>query len=257
MIPEERRNKILMLIEEMGSASIADLSKRFFVSEMTIYRDLNVLESTGRIHKTYGGVMSNKPTIKMDFNQRLDTNKDAKEIIGAAAAGLVKDGDCIIMDASTSCLMMIPGLLLLNSLTIFTNGSAVFSQLSNRNNCELYSTGGQLYADTNWLVGPETTRFIRNIHADKCFLSAACVSIAEGATVPVSLISEVEQVMAESSDETILLVDQSKFGHVSRFKVLPLDACNLLVTDAESGDPFVSKLIKKKINILHAIGNFR
>lgn len=252
MIPEERRKKILESLEGKSSATVTELGLKFNVSDMTIHRDLKFLESIGSVRKTFGGVILNDAKIETDFSRRLDTNREGKQIIGHLAVNQIEDGDCIILDASSTCVMMIQELMRFKKLTIFTNGCHMLNRLAESKSHKIYSTGGQIYEDTNWLVGPSTIHFIKKIHANKCFLSAAGLSIPEGLTVPIAEISEVEQAMREASNEVILLADKSKFRRISHFRVFSLDEVDLLISDAEKDDLFVSELMALDINILLA-----
>lgn len=60
MLPIERQNRIREIIKEKQHIKIADLSKLFGVSEMTIHRDLKPLLDDGFIIKTFGGITYNR-----------------------------------------------------------------------------------------------------------------------------------------------------------------------------------------------------
>lgn len=57
MLPFNRRQQILTLLDERGSVSIAHLSHVFQVSEMTVHRDLDELAAEGLLRKVRGGAM--------------------------------------------------------------------------------------------------------------------------------------------------------------------------------------------------------
>lgn len=235
MIPAERRQKMLELIKENGSASISELAKEFTISDMTVHRDLRILEVGGYIQKTHGGAVLSPYNVETDYDRRLKLNPKPKDLIGKAAAGLVKNGDSILLDQSTTSLALISHLKNKQDLAIFTTSVAALSKLKDLasvNHFEIYSTGGHLYEETDGFIGPSTTSFLENIHVDKCFISASGICYPEGITDPIPLIAEVKKCMANSSTEVYICIDKTKFGRLSHFKIIPLEKVDLVISDA-------------------------
>ncbi|PRS06200.1 hypothetical protein C6W22_15385 [Bacillus atrophaeus] len=56
MLPINRQQKLIEWLKEEGALRIADISARFGVSEMTVYRDVNQLAKTKQVIKTSGGI---------------------------------------------------------------------------------------------------------------------------------------------------------------------------------------------------------
>ncbi len=109
LLPLERRQQILDLIKKRKSITVAHLSKTFYVSEATIRRDLNKLEKENLIKRSYGGaVLVDGLNAEIPLSVRVSEQKSAKDIIGKLASQLVKDGDIIIVDSSSTTLKMIP-----------------------------------------------------------------------------------------------------------------------------------------------------
>ena len=57
MLAIERRNAILAKLHAEGKVIVADLSRKFDVTEETIRRDLEKLDREGLAKKTYGGAV--------------------------------------------------------------------------------------------------------------------------------------------------------------------------------------------------------
>ena len=57
MLAAERRNEILAQLKEQGKVIVADLSKKYDVTEETIRRDLEKLERDGFAERTDGGAV--------------------------------------------------------------------------------------------------------------------------------------------------------------------------------------------------------
>lgn len=62
MFPEERREKILAILNEQGRCRVAHLAKQLAVSEVTIRMDLDILEKQGLLLRTHGGAILNPKT---------------------------------------------------------------------------------------------------------------------------------------------------------------------------------------------------
>ena len=120
-----RNSHILQLLREQGYVSVDDLSQALGVSQMTIRRDLKDLEQMGLVNRYHGGA-SLKPE-RGDFEWpvllRETEYLGVKRQIGKVAAGLVKDGDVVILDAGTTTLQ-VAGHLAQNRLTVASNFSA-------------------------------------------------------------------------------------------------------------------------------------
>ena len=250
MIPAERRQRMLQVINQQGTATIIQLSDQFAVSEMTIHRDLKVLESIGRVEKTYGGVILRQAQVVTDFERRRLLNIEAKQIIGKTAASLVEDGDTILIDASSTCLQMIPDLALKNDLTVFTTGLTALLQLSAFPNIELHGTGGQVPKGTNSFSGALAIETLKNIHVDKCFMGAAGINPPYGITDPILSVAEVKKFSASAANEVIILADRSKLGRVTKFNVLSFKEIDLIITDAEEDSPCIKDIREQKVELL-------
>ena len=102
MLAIERRNAMLNALSIEGKVVVSELAKQFGVTEETIRRDIEKLEKEGKAKKTYGGAVSNvAPSIDLPYNVRKKENTDLKQIIAENVAAMIKDGDHIMLDASS------------------------------------------------------------------------------------------------------------------------------------------------------------
>ena len=250
MIPAERRQKMLTVISQQGTATIAQLSDQFAISEMTVHRDLKFLESTGKVEKTYGGVIVRHSQVETEFERRRLIGTYAKQLIARAAADMIENGDSILLDASTSVLFLIPFLESKKNIIVFTTGITVTQQLSSFENIEVHCMGGMILNDTDSFTGSMTIDNLKKIHADKCFMGCAGITPSYGISDPLLPIAEVKKFSAAASNEVIVLADRSKFGRETRFKVLPFDELDLIISDAEEDAPCVKEIMEKKVELL-------
>lgn len=94
----ERHNRILALLQQFGSISVAQLAERFKVSEVTIRKDLSYLEQQKKLYRTHGSAILISPYISdRHVNEKEKRNVAEKRAIGAFAASLIAQDDSIII----------------------------------------------------------------------------------------------------------------------------------------------------------------
>lgn len=254
--PPERRQQILEDINHLDENMVPTLSEKYGVSEMTIRRDLKILESSGYIKRTHGGAVrwprpaAEPAVLTREKRQKLFAAQKAR-IARYAAQELVANGDIIILEGGTTIVAMAPYLAEKEDLTVVTNGLHTTNELQRY--LPLSSTiicaGGILRPESSTFVGPVTERFFREFHANRLFLSATGLTLKAGLTDPRMLETQVKQAMAASADEVILLLDSSKFGIKSLMTVLDLSEIKLLITDENAPDEVVQGLQARGVKV--------
>ena len=122
MLAIERKNEILAILQKEQRVLVSELSKRYDVTDETIRRDLEKLENEGFVKRTNGGAVLNKnKNVDMPLRIREKTNRDEKQVIAGLVAGLVEEGDRIMLDASSTSLMIAKELKEMKKLTVITN----------------------------------------------------------------------------------------------------------------------------------------
>lgn len=245
MFPVERRNEILKIVQERGTIKIVELSTLLRVSEMTIHRDLQKLEASGLLEKSYGGVhVRHTLTSEPDYMTRTHESVPEKNDIGAYAAQFVQDGDSLIVDASTTALYFVQHLRSKRDLTIITTGLNPQMELASMDGFTVYAAGGMLSRSTGCYVGHHVTDFLSTVHADKCFIGANSIDVEHGVTDPYYLESEVKRKMVTASEQVFLLADHTKFGRVSMHRSFPLSQIDMIVTDGRANNPCLEEFDK-------------
>ncbi|HEU5014253.1 MAG TPA: DeoR/GlpR family DNA-binding transcription regulator [Roseiflexaceae bacterium] len=253
--PQERQQQIIKDIGTLDDNIIPRLSQKYGVSEMTIRRDLKVLEETGLIKRTYGGAVRwpEPPLLVRDKRQTLAQSQKAR-IARYAAEYLVQHGDIIILEGGTTATAMATYLADKDDLTVVTNGMATAEELRRHLplSATIIATGGILRPESSTCVGPVTERFFREFHANRLFLSATGLTLQEGITDPKMLETQVKRAMIASAGEVIMLVDSTKFGVRSLMKVLDWGEIAMLVTDDNASDIMRAGLREKGVEVVVA-----
>jgi DeoR/GlpR family transcriptional regulator of sugar metabolism len=168
----------------------------------------------------------------VDVHQSLrdETDMRRKEI-AACAAGLVRSGEVILIDGGPLAAFLAEELLEKKNLTVITNAIDVFDVLRANPEIILILTGGAYRHTSQALVGPTAEGALRELRADKLFLTVAGVSLDFGLSH--TNISEVtiKQAMIRSAREVILLADHTFFGQESVIQIAPPTVVHKLVTD--------------------------
>jgi DeoR family fructose operon transcriptional repressor len=253
MFAAERRRKIAQIVNGQGSCSIAELSRVFDVSEMTIHRDLSALEHMGVLRKTRGGALAAEPyTIPLDYQGRLQALQAEKDAIGRRAAEFIRDGETIILEASTTSLSVVRHCRNLTNVIIYTNSPLVVIEGAQLPRVEIYCCGGLLARRTMAIVGPEAERALANLRADKCFVGANGLTLEDGVTDPLPLEASVKRVMVEVSQEVYVVATHDKLGRVSPQVSVPLEAIDVVITDQASDQEFLQALTERGIRCVVA-----
>jgi DeoR/GlpR family transcriptional regulator of sugar metabolism len=234
MLTEQRRRRIIELLQSSGVVNAEELVSAFKVSQMTVWRDLIALEKQGKLRRVRGGAarlddLDSEPL----YRSKQVINKETKRAIALyAAQHFVEADDIIILEAGTTVGAMISFLRQPN-LTIMTNGLGNLNELSLLvPDAAVLSCGGILRDVALTFVGPQAEEFFRAVRARTLFLGATGLTISDGITDPNPLEIQVKRVMAESASRVVLLIDSSKFGLRSLTPILPFERIAAIITDA-------------------------
>ena len=130
MKPRQRQAAILEHLQKQGKCSVEDLAHYFDTTGTTIRKDLVLLENSGAVIRTYGGVVLNKDEADPPIDHKTLINTHQKALIAEAAVKFIHDGDSIILDAGSTVLQMIPLLSRFNNITVMTNSLHIVNALS-------------------------------------------------------------------------------------------------------------------------------
>lgn len=226
---EERKMRILQILDQEHRAVVPDLAARLHVSEDTIRRDLRDLQASDLVRKTHGGVLRHvaPPTA---FEVRMGVEAGLKAAMGQRAAELVEDGDTIIIDGATTALSVARGLRA-NNARVLTNSLEVAQILSEQKRFELIVLGGKWDATHRQMVGLLTIEQVQRYSVDKLFVGIGALDRRYGLTEASEEDAAVKRAMIEVSQQVIGLADHTKLGRVSFVRVMPASSIDVLITD--------------------------
>lgn len=251
MLAIERRNAILSRLSMEGKVVVSDLSKEFSVTEETIRRDLEKLDNDGLAKKTYGGAVKvENSNVDLPFHIRKQSNVESKQKIATIIADMIKDGDYIMLDASSTALNVVKAILHRKKITIITNSIEILFELCNKPDWTIISTGGTLKEGGLSLVGHQAERMISGFHVDIAVCSCKGIDFESGITDSNEKDSEMKKAFFASATNKVLAVDSSKFNKISFVKVCGLSDINTVVTDTNPGDEWQNRLRESQVELV-------
>jgi len=255
LLAEQRRRKILDLLEQEGQITVRDLVERFSISAVTVRSDLDALSSTGAVVRSHGGAVRQLEATR-DYPLRLKASlhRAEKAQIGRAAADLVQPGEVIILDSGTTTTEIARQLKerALHGVTVITNAMNVVSELAEAPGISVICIGGLLRPVSHSFVGPQAETMLKDLHADRLFLAVDGFDLEAGATTPDVLEAQLNSCMMTVSKETSVVADFSKLGRRSVSRIGSIQQIHRLITDAKAPDDFVQALRARGIEVIQA-----
>lgn len=255
ILTEERKRAILDILQEKTAVSVGELSDLFNVSDVTIRKLLNELDSFGFLKRTRGGAVSLSTSIR-EFGEKEKEKKNIKEkqAIARIAYDYINDGDTVFLDAGSTTLELVR--LIKNgskrNIVVVTNAINLAVELIEAEDIELILIGGNVRHQIFSCVGSITERAIESLFYDKVFMGANSIDFEHGITTPNIFEAQVKQIMLKSAKEKILLADFSKFNQTSLAKVCPVSTIDLMITDHNLKAENIEQIRDLGVNIVVA-----
>jgi DeoR/GlpR family transcriptional regulator of sugar metabolism len=229
-----RRQQILQLLSGTGYESIQALSHALGVSEMTVRRDLDQLQSKGLIRRTHGGAMSEASgQIDIDYRIRQNHNAAAKEQIAAAAAKMIQDDEVIYLDAGTTVSAMAKFLTRYKSLKVVTPSIPLAGALARMPGIECYMLGGQVRQSLMAVIGHLAEDNLASFRLDRAFLGTASFDFTRGLTHATPEDIPLKKLAARLAQRVVVLADRPKIGRPGSVYFLPPPQVHCLITDGD------------------------
>ncbi|MEO7427233.1 MAG: DeoR/GlpR family DNA-binding transcription regulator [Fibrobacteria bacterium] len=250
----ERREKILGLLQSRRRMSVLELSKQLRVTGATIRADLEALTQQNKLIRTYGGavVPQEKTPPEMPLDVRLRKQVTEKQAIGKLAASLIQDGMVVALDASTTSLAVAGHLRARKGLTVVTNSLAVATQLVESPGVNVLMPGGTLRHESLSLVGPEAVVFLAKLEVELCLMGVHSVHPTRGLGEVNQAETEIKRTLAGISRRVVALADSTKWNKVSLEYFWPLEKVASIVTEGRIPQEIKESLQALGVELLFA-----
>lgn len=255
LLAEQRRRKILDLIEQKGQITVRDVVEKFSISAVTGRADLDALSSEGMAVRSHGGAVR-RVEASQEYPLRLKkTLHHAEKVrIGRAAAELIQNNETVILDSGTTTAEIARHLKTrrLQSVVVITHALNVASELMDATDISVIMIGGLLRPVSCSFVGPQAERMLNEFHADRLFLAVDGFDLEIGPSTPDVLEAQLNSLMMRISKEVNVVADFSKLGRRSVSRIGPPSGVHRLITDSRAPAEFCEALRKSKIEVITA-----
>jgi DeoR/GlpR family transcriptional regulator of sugar metabolism len=251
----ERRSMIAQIVIEKGKVLLTDLVAQFAITETSIRRDLDILESQGQVKRIHGGAISVAGNSRSEsYSEKMQLNINAKRRIGKAAVDMIRPRDVVLFDSGSTTVQIIkqiPAELRVGgSIRLVTNSVAISQEVLSWPSPNLIILGGIYLPDYQATAGPQTLAQLQDLTADIVFLGADGLTISGGATTADILMAEVDRLMVERSRRTILVADSSKLGRIGFVPVKPVTAFQTIISDVDAPPDIVKELRDAGVEVI-------
>lgn len=246
LLPRQRQDVIQNLLRTRRFATVRELASAVGVSQMTVRRDLHTLQSDGQVRRVFGGAQdttaapAEAAVQEQRVSERMAESREAKVAIACRAAELVRDGDTVGLDGSTTAVHLARRLRG-RAITVVTNNLTVVDELAG-GAASVFVPGGMLRETTRTLVGETAIAALEPLGADIVFFSCTGFHAAAGISDSNAEEVAVKRALFRLAERRVALVDGSKFGRLSLLKLIDLEDVESVVTEALPGPDLLETL---------------
>jgi DeoR family deoxyribose operon repressor len=248
MNKNERLKRIINLLRQKNAVTIRELTGLMDVSEMTVRRDLSLLEGDNVIEIIPGGAvlkLRDEPDGERYVVEHEEIRRTREKVrIGKKAASMIKPNDTIILDVGSTTeyiTKFIPDDL---PVTILCYALNILVDIYRKKSSNPIFSGGYFHENTLMFESPEGIELIKKIRADKSFISAGGFLETLGVTCPHYYEVETKKAVINSSKTRILVMDSTKFGKAKAAHFADMKDFNIIITDNELSEEY-SRIIRE------------
>ena len=246
----ERHKEILEILHIQGSVSVTDLSERLNVSEVTIRKDLTSLEAQNKLYRTHGRAIPISPYIgDRHINEKEKQAVMEKRSIGRQAASMLEETDSILMASGTTILYAAKEMVSARNLTVITASVSVSSILSQNKYIDVVQLGGMVRESSVSVVGSFAESMLSYFNCSKLFMGADGVDLEFGVTTTNMMEANLNRMMMDTAQKTVLLVDSSKFGKRGFSKICNVEKIDQIITDDKIPQAYLENLTELGIEV--------
>jgi len=246
----QRHTKILELLSRHQRSEVSSLSELLGVSQVTVRKDLDMLEERGLVHREHGYACLN-PT--NDIGKRLAFNYDIKKRIARWAAAMVDEGETVMIESGSCCALLAEELANeQKDVTIITNSVFIANFIRHASHTKIILLGGCYQPESQVLVGPMTRKCGEIFFSDKFFVGTDGFMPGFGFTGKDHLRSQTVMDLSENARDIFVLTDSEKFYHQGVLGLVRLENVTGVFTDERIPTEIEQQLLDNHI-ALHKV----
>lgn len=248
-----RHTDILRILQARRRVSVADLTSRLAVSEVTIRKDLALLEDMGLLTRTRGGaVLAEDRDQRRPLLMRRAENGEGKRQVATRAAQLVEEGETVYIDSGSTCGLLAEELAN-RTLRVVTNSIDAVTALADVPSIALFSVGGSYRKEAGSFIGPIAVSAVSRMHIDTAFIGTSGFSAQGVFSSQNTIESELKRHVIARADRSVLVADKSKIGRTAFSVFGGVEDFDLIVMDTCPGEiAELNALEERGVELLHA-----
>lgn len=249
MLALERHRRLLDLLHEQGGVRTAEAAKALGVTEETVRRDFEKLETEGALLRSHGGAVRQE-TLRREFpvTERAEQHAPEKIQIAKAAIARIKPGQTLLLDASTTALQ-VAKLLPDQVLTVLTNALQTALALTEKPSIHVCLLGGNVMTSSLSCTGLPAEQMLDLMRIDAAYISCRGLDADRGPSEAAEEQARLKRRIVERAGEVCLLADASKAGASSSFFFAKPSDIDLWITDSPPHELFAATLTSHGVRI--------
>ena len=252
MIPEDRKRRLLEIIEQKGFVKVGDLSRMLNVSEPTVRRDLSQLSREGVVARSYGGAsFISRTAVEWPFDYRKSHNLEQKMYMAGLAVEYVRNSNSVFLDGGSSCYCVAKAMTGFSDVHVVTGSIPALEILGETEGIEVNATGGRYHHRRHALYGPEAMGYIERHRADVFFLGAYALVEGCGVMQHSEEDAALKRRYSMNADKTVVLLDSTKFGQKAMYQAIPFENIDAVVCDRALPESLEKECEKYGIEVVY------
>ncbi len=242
MLALERHRRLLDLLNQKGSVRTVEVARLLNVTEETVRRDFEKLESEGSLLRSHGGAVR-LDAIRREYpaKEREQQHAAEKLQIARAAVARIRPGQTILFDASTTALQ-VARLLPDQPLNVITNSLQTALALVEKPSIHVSILGGTLMANSQSCTGWSAEQMLEIFRIDSAYISCRGLDASRGASEATEEQARLKRRIVERAEEVCLLADDSKAGETSSFFFARISDIDVWITNNQPSPSFLASL---------------
>lgn len=233
-----RQSTIVDYVTKNGFATATDLAERLNVSAITVRRDFKQLEAERKLQRVHGGaVPADRTQYAALMAARMAANVEEKKLLAAHAVSLLREGQKVFLDAGSTCYFVADAIPDDLRIVVITHSVDNINALRAKSGVKLIGLGGEFESKLDAFVGPTVEHQLAQLRANIAFVSAMSIDRHRGTCDDTVVERGIKCHMIRNAEEAHIIVDSSKFSHVSLYNSVPIDQIpNILTTPQAPGE---------------------
>lgn len=243
----ERQTQILDILGDKKKITVLELAELLNVSDVTVRKDLSVLEEKGLLKREHGFAALPESD---DVSTRLLFNYETKRRIAHRAMTTIRDGETVMIESGSCCALLAEEIVTnRRDVTIITNSVYIATFTKDKIGARIILLGGEFQRESQVMIGPLVKSSAANFFVEKFFMGTDGFN-ERGAMSGDLMRAQAVRDMAQNTRRTIILTESKKFSQVGVVPLLTYKEINEIYTDEEISNEMSKSLSEKGIDIM-------